>query len=86
MDIILSGNIFKYLSVAKNYADIKSLNINRLHLIIMGEVKTAISFKLGLSRYNNRLDTDWLKANKLIEALKLDSLKYQLPWYLPGLL
>jgi asparagine synthase (glutamine-hydrolysing) len=80
--IILSGNIFKYLSVAKNYADIKSLNINRLHLIILGEVKTAISFKLGLSRYNNRLDTDWLKANTLIEALKLDALKYQLPWYL----
>jgi asparagine synthase (glutamine-hydrolysing) len=80
--IILSGNIFKYLSVAKNYADIKSLNINRLHLIILGEVKTAMSFKLGLSRYNNRLDTDWLKANKLIESLKLDALKYQLPWYL----
>ncbi len=80
--LILSGNILKYLSAAKNYADIKSLNVNRLHLVILGEIKTSISFKLGLSRYNNRLDTDWLKANKLIDALKLDTLKYQLPWYL----
>jgi asparagine synthase (glutamine-hydrolysing) len=80
--IILSGNILKYLSIAKNYADLKSLNINRLHLIILGEIKAAISFKLGLSRYNNRLDTDWLKANKLIDALRLDAQKYQLPWYL----
>lgn len=80
--LVLSGNLFKYLSLVKNYADLKSLSVNEIHMIILGEVKTAIAFKLGLSKYNNRLDFDWLKATNLIEALKLDTLKYQLPRYL----
>jgi len=49
---------------------------------VIGEIKTAIAFKLGLKKFNNRIDTDWLQANTLIEALTLDTSMYQLPWYL----
>ena len=80
--LILSGNILKYLSIAKKYAELKSISINKLHLIVIGEIKTSIAFKLGLKKFSNRIDTEWLKANKLIEALTLDTSIFQLPWYL----
>lgn len=81
-ELILSGKITKYLSLVNDYSELKSVPKNTIHKIVMGEIRTAIAFRLGLKTFYNRFDADWLKADKLIEALKLDMLKYQLPRYL----
>jgi asparagine synthase (glutamine-hydrolysing) len=81
-ELILAGKIIKYLSLVKYYSDLKSVSKNYIHRIVLGEIKVAICFKLGLKKFSGRFDTDWLKADTLIEALRLDTIKYQLPWYL----
>lgn len=80
--LILEGHILKYLSLIKKYSELKGLELNALHKRVIGEVKLAIRFRLGLTRFSNKLNEKWNKADKLIELLKLDLQEYTLPTYL----
>ncbi len=81
-ELILNGTILKYLTLVKKYSELKAISVNSVHKIVVGEIKIAMAFKMGLKKFSNRFDTDWLKADSLSEALRLDMCKYQLPWYL----
>jgi len=80
--LILSGHIIKYLSLIKQYAEIKSMSVNELHAKVINEVKLVIRFRLGLSNFSNKLNEKWSRADKLIELLKLDLEIYTMPTYL----
>lgn len=80
--LILEGKILKYLSLIKKYSELKGLELNSLHKRILGEVKLSLRFRLGLTKFSNKLNEKWNKADKLIELLKLDLIEYTLPTYL----
>jgi asparagine synthase (glutamine-hydrolysing) len=79
--IILSGRIFKYLELAKKYADLKGISVNTLHKTIMNEVKLSLKFKAGLADLGNNLANKWNRADKLIQLLKTDLTETAIPFY-----
>lgn len=80
--LIMSGKILGYLSELKKYSEIKGLDKNALHRLIMNDVKLAIKFKLGLARTGGKLADKWNKAGTLIELLKIDLTETMIPFYL----
>jgi asparagine synthase (glutamine-hydrolysing) len=71
-ELILTGKISGYLSLAKNYSQLKGLDINYIHRQVMNEVKLATKFKLGLAKYGRSAVNKWDNVNTLVELLKLD--------------
>ncbi len=81
--LIMSGKIITYLSLIKKYAELKNIQVNTLHKIILNDVKLAFKFKAGLAGMNSTpLDDKWNKAGTLIELLKLDLTETTMPFYL----
>lgn len=80
--LILSGKVFKYLSLAKKYAELKSIPVSELHQKIINEVKLSLKFKAGLANLGNNLSNKWNRADKLIDLLKMDLTEFTLPTYL----
>ncbi|MBL7895338.1 MAG: asparagine synthase (glutamine-hydrolyzing) [Bacteroidia bacterium] len=80
--LILGGHILKYLSELKKYAEIKGIDSNKLHRLILNDVKLAFKFKLGIAKTGGVLSDKWNKANKLIELLKTDLTETNIPFYL----
>jgi asparagine synthase (glutamine-hydrolysing) len=80
--LILRGKIAGYLSELKKYAELKGLDKDKLHHLIMNDVKLAIKFKLGLAKTGGKLADKWNKAGKLIELLKIDLTETMIPFYL----
>lgn len=80
--LILGGQIFKYLSELKRYAEIKGLDSTKLHRLILNDVKLAFKFKLGIAKTGGVLSDKWNKANTLIELLKTDLTETNIPFYL----
>jgi asparagine synthase (glutamine-hydrolysing) len=79
--LILQGKFIQYFSLLKKYAELKGVATNEIHSKVIGEVKLAIKFKLGLADLGNSLNNKWNKADKLIDLLKLDLKEYTLPTY-----
>ncbi|HRD37864.1 MAG TPA: asparagine synthase-related protein, partial [Bacteroidia bacterium] len=61
--LILGGHILKYLSELKKYAEIKGIDSNKLHRLILNDVKLAFKFKLGIAKTGGVLSDKWNKAN-----------------------
>ena len=80
--LILKGRVLKYLSLAKKYADLKSIDVKDLHSKILNEVKLSLKFKIGLANLGNNLSNKWNRADKLVELLKMDLTEFTLPTYL----
>ncbi len=80
--LILSGKIFKYLSLLKKYAELKGIDKNEVHKKIINEVKLSLKFKAGLANLGNDLSNKWNRADKLVDLLKMDLLEFTLPTYL----
>ncbi len=80
--LIMSGRILKYLSLAKKYAELKGISVSELHNKIINEVKLSLKFKLGLANLGNKLSNKWNRADKLIDLLKMDLTEFTLPTYL----
>ncbi len=79
--LILQGKLIQYFSLLKKYAELKGVSTNEIHTKIIGEVKLAIKFKIGLANLGNSLNNKWNKADKLIDLLKLDLKEFTLPTY-----
>lgn len=80
--LILSGRILKYISLAKKYAELKGIPVSELHRKIINEVKLSVKFKTGLANLGNKLSNNWNRADKLTDLLKMDLLEFTLPTYL----
>lgn len=81
--LILSGKIFKYLSLVNQYAGLKNLRVNDIHKLIINDVKLAVKFKLGLKVISgSNLENNWNKAGTLTELLKMDLIETTIPFYL----
>ena len=80
--LILRGKIFGYLSELKKYAELKGLEVNALHRLIMNDVKLAVKFKLGLAKTGGKLADKWNRAGTLLELLKIDLTETMIPFYL----
>lgn len=80
--LILSGKVFKYLSLAKKYTELKGIPVSELHQKIINEVKLSLKFKAGLANLGNKLSDKWNRADKLIDLLKIDLTEFTLPTYL----
>ena len=80
--LVLSGSVLKYLSLAKKYAELKSIKVSDLHAKIINEVKLSLKFKVGLANLGNNLSNKWNRADKLVDLLKMDLTEFTLPTYL----
>lgn len=80
--LILSGQLIKYFSLLKKYADLKGIDKNEVHKKIVNEVKLSLKFKAGLANLGNNLSNKWNKADKLVDLLKMDLTEFTLPTYL----
>lgn len=80
--LIRSGKVLNYLSLVKKFAELKSLQVNSVHRIILNDVKLSLKFKLHLADLGSSLANNWAKASSLIESLRLDFTEYMLPTYL----
>ena len=82
--LIIRGKIIKYLSEAKSFSKLKKINIIKLHKIILDDIFTLYSFKLGLKEIDNRLLKYTFKVDKLSDYLLSDFNTLTLPMFLKG--
>lgn len=80
--LILQGKILKYVSLARQYAELKGWPMNDLHRKIINEVKLSIRFKTGLINISNPVAKRWNELDKLVDLLKYDLMVTMLPSYL----
>ncbi len=80
--LVLSGQVLKYLSLSNKYAQLKNITISNLHQFVFNDLKLVAKYKMGLAKLSTSLENKWNKPNKLIELLKLDFTEYMLPTYL----
>ena len=80
--LIMQGRILEYLSQIRAYANLKQIPINKLHHIIVNEVRLGIGLKFGLVNMSNQLEKHWNSANTLLNVLKIDLQETMLPAYL----
>lgn len=80
--LILKGKVFEYVHIAKDYASLKEVDLKSIHKIVLGEVKVATKFKLGLAKFSNKLEKEWNNINRLKDFMKMDFTSYQLPYFL----
>ena len=70
--LIISGKIRRYLHEINQYSNIKSLNVNNLHKLILKDLKLVVKFKFGLVKISSTLAYNWNQANTLIKLLEID--------------
>lgn len=80
--LILKGEIIKYLTESKKYATLKGWKQNKIHAIVINEIKLAIKFKLAIGKIDNTLLKKINNASKLSELLNVDFTESTLPVYL----
>lgn len=80
--LILRGRISSYVSLVKKYAELKGLDHDALHRLIMNEVKLALKLKVGLAKFSSKLEKNWNSLSSLYAVLKADLTETTLPFYL----
>lgn len=80
--LIIRGKIIKYLSEARSFSKLKRISLIILHKIILDDIVTLYSFKLGLKEIDNRLLKYTFKIDKLSEYLLSDFDALTLPVFL----
>ena len=80
--LILTGQVLRYLSVVKDYCEIKNVSTQSIHKLVLNEVKLIVKFRMGLSSLKGTLLEHWYSAPRLIQLLKYDLTKYSLPFLL----
>lgn len=81
-ELISGGAILNYLSLVSAYSKLKSIPVQKIHIIILNEFKLIAKFKLGLSKIDNKLSQNWQTASTLIQLLKYDLTSHMLPFML----
>ena len=80
--LIIRGKIIKYLSEARSFSKLKRISLINLHKIILDDIVTLYSFKLGLKEIDNCLLKYTFKIDKLSEYLLSDFNTLTLPVFL----
>ncbi|NQV53700.1 MAG: asparagine synthase (glutamine-hydrolyzing) [Flavobacteriales bacterium] len=80
--LIRHGRIKQYLSEINAYAEMKRLPVNRLHQIIVGDLKLRMMLRAGLRKFGNPIIEKWYSASSLTESLQVDFEHACLPYYL----
>ena len=80
--LLMQGKVPMYLSLVKQYAELKDISKKQIHQIVFNELKLVSKMKLGIQKFDNTLFKYWNKIDTLDEMLFRDFDTYQLPLYL----
>ena len=80
--LIRHGRVKQYLREINAYAEMKKLPVNRLHQIIVGDLKLRMMLRAGLRKFGNPIIEKWYSASSLSESLQVDFEHACLPYYL----
>lgn len=80
--LLMQGKVKEYLSLVKQYAEIKSISKKHIHQIVFNELKLISKMKLGIKKFDSTLFKYWNEIDSLDEMLLRDFDTFQLPLYL----
>jgi len=80
--LLSHGKVLHYLSIVKQYAELKGLPPKKIHTIVLNELKQSAQIKAGIKKFDNALEKHWAEISKLDDMLLADFNTYQLPLYL----
>jgi asparagine synthase (glutamine-hydrolysing) len=80
--LIAGGKLIKYLKSVKAYSSIKGISSNKIHQLVLNEIRLKLKFKNTLSETDSKLFNYWNQIDNLHEILVRDFDTFQLPTYL----
>lgn len=80
--LIMRGKIRSYLTNLRAFAELKKMDVKKLHALVLNDVKLIIKLKAGLAIFSSKIEEKWNRADDLLAILKLDLMETALPTYL----
>lgn len=80
--LLLKGKIYKYFSELNAYSELRGVDKNVLHRIVVKDLAVLMAYKSGLRKIDDKLMNDNFKTSDITQFLKNDLLIYELPYFL----
>ena len=80
--LLLKGKIYKYFSELNAYSELRGVDKNVLHRIVVKDLAVLMAYKSGLRKIDNKLMNDNFKTSDITQFLKNDLLIYEMPYFL----